>query len=189
MIQETFGNWKSGLIVSALMLVLTNSAVATLIPVGDEWEIGSWAQKFQESGVGEFDRIEISFVSTGPAFESPGLSGLSDPSWSITSYTDLGPTERSSVLAEGNALTSLQFDVLFLGEVTDPLVFAFHAWNGSTSIEAAELTWSDGAWSVITTGDCVAPVVPEPSSLVAAALLLLPVGLGAARRLRNRPAK
>jgi len=178
-----------GLAALALMLVVANSALAAIAPVGDAHEIGSWAQRFEESGVGAFDLIEVTFVSAGVAFEAPGLANFSSAGWSIISSE---PTSSGLgyVLAQGPGLSSLQFDVLFLGNVTDPLTFDFHAWNGLTSVEAARLSWDGGTWTITTTGDCVRPIppVPEPTTMIAGALLLLPFGVSTLRILRKKRA-
>ena len=174
-----------GLAALALVLVVTGSAVAAIAPVGGAWEIGSWAQRFEESGVGTFDRIEVTFQSAGVAFEAPGLANFSSANWIIS--TSSGPSSGPDyVLAEGPGLSSLQFDVLFLGNVTDPLTFDFHAWNGTDSVEAARLSWDGGTWTITTTGDCVRPVVPEPTTMIAGALLLLPFGVSTLRILRKK---
>jgi hypothetical protein len=185
--RKEFVGLNNVLALAAAVGFATSTAMATMLPVGEAWEIGSWAQRFRDSNEAAFNRIEIS-MTTSPAFETPGLSGFSDPSWAITDYIQESPTERSYVLAGGLATTSIDFDVLFLGEVADPLVFAFNAYNGQTLIEAAELTWDGATWTVVTTGQTVrpAPPVPEPGTVVAAVLLLLPMGVGALRRLRNR---
>jgi hypothetical protein len=173
-----------GLAVLALMLVVTNSSIAAIAPVGDAHEIGSWTQRFEESEVGTFDRIEVFFQGGGDSFEGPGLANFSSTGWIISASS--GPSSGPSyVLAQGPGLTSLQFDVLFLGNVTDPVTFDFHAWNGTDSVEAARLAWDGGTWTITTTGDCVRPV-PEPTTMIAGALLSF--GVSTLRILRKKRA-
>ena len=72
------------LIAGLTMLLATSGAIADMSPVGDPMEIGSWAQRFEESGVGNFDFMAVQWVSpTSDAFESLTFRNFSTGSWSI----------------------------------------------------------------------------------------------------------
>jgi hypothetical protein len=139
-------------------------AKAGLITEGDPFEIGSWAQRFDESGVGTYNKMEAFMITPGDAFEAVGFVNFSAGGWS-------GSLVRSDyIVSTGSMQTSMQFDIKFMGSSSDPLVFDFLAWENSTLREAARATWN-GGWSFAAAPsgmqyDRSAAAVPEPATLL-----------------------
>jgi hypothetical protein len=166
---------------AALAFICVNSVQATLVISGDPVEIGSWGQGFNESGVGNFTQVETIFVSgPGGPFEPYGYSGL--PSgWIVGSFS------ASHVIATGPALNNMTWTIKFLGASSDPLVFDFYAWNGTTLAEAARATYNGGGWSFgANAAQLAGPTpVPEPTTLFAGAGAFGLFLLGAGARSRR----
>lgn len=173
----------------AVVVALSVTSVrASLVTDGDPISIGSWAQGFNESGVGDFTQLETIFRSgPGGPFESPGFSSLAN-GWTV------GVFNADHVIATGPAMNNLTWNIDFAGSISDTFVFDFYAWNGNTSLEQVRATWNNG-WSFVV-GNGVggatllsAPTpVPEPTTMIAGALLLLPFGASAIRILRKNRA-
>jgi hypothetical protein len=146
-------------------------AKATLLTEGDPFEIGSWAQRFQEEGVGNYNRMEAFMITAGDAFEADGFVNLSAGGWS-------GSLVREDyIIAVGTTQNWMQFDIKFMGTSSNPLVFDFLAWEDSVLREAARATWNGCGWSFAAAPngmqyDRAAAAVPEPATL-----LLLASGL------------
>jgi hypothetical protein len=148
-----------GLVLLALISMPRTSS-ANLIGVGDPLEDGSWGQRFEESGAGFFDRMEI-INNFGPDFESPAFRNFSQSGWQF----DYDYALHASVL--GPSTNSMQFDIYFIGN-TAPVSFFFLAWNGETLAEAALATYNRG-WSFrLASPDEVnsrRTAVPEPTTM------------------------
>jgi hypothetical protein len=171
---KTLKTLAMGLAVVAVMSVTSVQASFTAIDgVGTG---NSWSQQFNESGVGNFDHIEISWV-TGSLFETPALTSFS-AGWLLTPG---GNTTFSS--ASGTPLTSLNFFINW-GPASTPIIptaFDFYAWDGNTLKEAVRATYTGVGgheWDITP--------VPEPTTIIAGALLLLPLGASTLRILRKR---
>jgi hypothetical protein len=158
-----------------VLLLAANAAFADLTPVGDPMDIGSWAQGFNETGVGSFDFVATRMVSPGDTFEKLGYSGL-PTGWSA-SYSP------SLVTATGSAKSNMTWTIKFSGPKSGQLAFQFVAFSGETLREAVLASWSGSAWT-FTVLD-VAPDDPTffrdafVTPLPAAAILGM-LGLGAA---------
>ncbi len=172
--------FATGLAAVALVIVFANSARATLITIGDPAEIGSWGQGFNESGVGNFTQVETIMRSGGP-FESPGFAGLAG-GWTV------GLFSANQVVATGPAINNMTWTIRFLGSSSSPLVFDFYAWNGNTLAERARASWNGGGWTINGNAEVLsAPTaVPEPTTMIAGLLLLLPLGASTLRILRKK---
>jgi len=107
--------------VVGIVIFLSTVAFALLI-VGDPIEGNSWRQRFRETAVGEFDAIEVSMHSD-TAFKSPGFANF-DLSWNVNSYT------RRYVSGRGGAVTSLEWDIIFNEDLSQPLSLLFRVWWG-----------------------------------------------------------
>jgi hypothetical protein len=116
--------------------------------------------------------MAISYVA-GSQFEVPAFRDFSVGGWSQTSGTAIAANST------GGALNYLVFNIFFEDPQLQPTVFNFYAWNGTTLLEATRATFDGGAWSF-------QPIpVPEPTTMIAGALLLLPFGISTIRRLRR----
>jgi len=161
-------------LISAHIMLTPISTQATLIPLGEAFEIGSWSQRFEETGVGTYDTLEFFMMSAASDFEAPGVTNFSASGW--TGHL-INP---DYALASGPDVTWSQFDLLFTSAIDTPLVFNFLAWDGGvfgTLREHVQATWNGSSWSfdTITTTDPKdynRAAVPLPG-----ALLLLGVGL------------
>lgn len=142
-----------------------------------------------------FDEVIITMLAgSDELFESPGMSvpdfldplvklpiGDLNPGWSLV--TD----DPSQLIAQGPETTFLYFDLNFLGDLGssgNPLLataFSLQAYYLGEPVVGGFQTWSwpggDGPPGEI--------VVPEPSTIIAGALLLLPFGISTVRRLRR----
>jgi hypothetical protein len=147
-----------GVILLALMsMPLTSSA--DLISVADPFETASWGQRFNESGVGSFNKIEI-VKNDDPIFESPAIRNFSVSGWHLLLDEDY------YALASGpSTTTSVDFDIIFIGEKT-PVSFYFVAWYDSNLLEAA-LAKYNGGWtfSAVSLAEVNSHRVPEPTTM------------------------
>jgi len=159
---------------------------ASFVSDGDPFPIGSWAQGFNESGVGNFTQVETIFRSgPGGPFEAPGFSSFSQPGWAP------GLVTSTHVTATGPALNNLTWNIAFLGNQSQPLTFDFYAWNNTTLAESVRAVWNGGSWAFDVKGaeflSSPSPV-PEPTTILTGALLLLPFGVSTYRILRQKSA-
>jgi len=163
-----------------VLMVAGIPALAELAPVGVPVPVGSWAQQFRESGVGEFDRLEVRMLTDGVHFVASGFMSLASSGW--TSY--LSETDPLLPVASGPAVDQLVFDLHFSPDSTStPLAFEFTAWKTGSLLETANLSWDGSAWTIATSSpNCPRPV-PEPG--IMATLMLGILGAGAFWRKRS----
>lgn len=149
-----------------LAICLPGIAAADLIDFGDPIEIGSWAQAFNESGVGSFDAMEVFMVSGASDFNPPGFSNFSGAGWS---GDVINP---DYAVATGTAQTNMNFNIRFTSNQSTPFAFDFLAWEGGvfgTLKEAAHAVWTGSSWNItaITNPDINGyNRVPIPGALV-----------------------
>jgi len=148
------------------VVFLPTLSTATPLPIGDPILGDSWAQRFEESGVGNFSSMEAFMTSIGDAFEAPGFLNFNSAGWN-------GSLVRSDYIkATGSTLNWMQFDIKFTGASSDPLTFDFLAWDGGILREAAHASWNGSGWSfeVFTSSyndtHYNRAVVPEPGILI-----------------------
>ena len=166
---------STGLAVIGLLSV--TNAGASLVAVGNTGTSGSWYQEFNDSELVNFDKIAVSWVS-GTVFEPTAIRGLSGAGWTAV----LGTSTSDS--ASGTALNNLNFSMNWINSAAAPTSFDFYAYNGNVLVDSARASWvanTQGAyeWDVSTIP------VPEPTTVIAGALLLLPFGASAFRILRR----
>ena len=142
----------------------------------------SWSQEFSEEATASFDKLTVTMVE-GTGFAYPGLSSFSEGTWTVDFTSD------TLVWASaGSPITFCQFVIHFEGEKTESLKLLIEAFNHDVLVCSDEALWDGNLkqWSIKElVGDCVAVVVPEPSTMIAGALLLLPFGASAIRILRK----
>ncbi len=175
-IMKTIKTLAIGLAVVAAISV--TSVRASIVAI--DGPAGDWSQEFIENGVGNFTAMEVAWVS-GSLLQTPVFADFTVVGWSQVAGGSL------AALASGPATTSMLFSLNFVGS-TAPTVFYFWAFDGTRVVDTAKAGWdSQGGWSFPPT--LVPPAaVPEPTTMVAGALLLLPFGASTLRILRRRTA-
>jgi hypothetical protein len=179
-------------VLAVLVLVLAGAGTASAISViGDPIDDASWTQQFNESGVGNFDHLQVDMLTgtlentlTMPAFRGFSVTNKGWKNMTTSSPATVG-------VAEGIAVNNLNFYVYFNGLKNDwkpasPLTFVFTAWNGGNCMEQALATWNGSSWSFTTQApsEKYAAPVPEPVTICG---LLLGIG-GLVRYTRKRAA-
>jgi hypothetical protein len=182
--------------VAALLLLTAGSAFADLIAIGDPVEGGSWAQRWQESGVGNFDALAVQMMTTGDSFEHntarASFSSFSSGSgWSLlfenTPQTPL-PQYPTIASASGPAVTLLQWDLQYSGSKSgNPFSFDIVSFRGDDIVDAAHISWNGaGAWTITPYAPSEGwnpsrEAIPAPAALVLGA-----IGLGLAGWIKRR---
>jgi hypothetical protein len=173
---KTIKTLTIGLAVMAMMSV--TNVLASFEVIGSP--TGDWTQGIQENGVGTFTSILVDWVS-GSQLQNPGLSSFSVVGWSQVAGNS------SAALASGISTTDITFDLNILGSSSIPSTFDLYAYDGTTTVDSAQAIWNGSVWTFVdpTTTPAVLPV-PEPTTLLAGVLLLLPFGVSTFRILRRQ---
>jgi len=156
-----------------LILGLSSSAFAAVLPIGDVFNIGSWGQSFNESGVGNFNQLAV-WSLTGAGFEQPAFRNFSAAGW-----TNYGATIDNAYALGSSPTTNMNFDIGFNGLSSSPLSFLFMASEDLVVKEWAVASWNGSAWNFSTpTKDILAgkgptAAVPEPATMSLLGLGLL----------------
>jgi hypothetical protein len=168
--------FAAGVVAVALLLGLATTGRATLVieQISPPVMTGSWDVGFYAFG-NPFDTITGTIISGG-AFEDPGLRASGWFSSGNDSVADI---------SGGSAVNALVFIAHFAGEpplpgATPPFVLNFEVFNEGSKVGETMLGWTGNEFDVVP--------VPEPSTLLAGVLLLLPFGASTLRSLRKRQA-
>jgi len=170
---------------TAVLVFSSADTFANLTTVGDPIEGNSWTQRFEEKGVGLFDLVAVQMVSAGDTFESTTHNNFSVGGWSILYENDDDFPTLASASTVTNPVSSMQWDIHFAGNKSDPLAFNFVAFNGDTLLESAYAAWTGSGWN-ITAGSwnpLRSDVVPIPAP---GAILLGGIGVTLVGWLRRR---
>lgn len=162
-------------------LLSITSAKASIVAVGPTIAGNSWAQEFVLTDT-SFDSFAVTWVS-GTVFEQPAIRKLSTDSGLTTAAPGWAAITGTSTSdsASGSARTSLYFTMNWIGSASgNPTVFNLYDYNGSTLIGSAQAAWTGSKWNI------GAVPVPESSTVIAAGLLLLPLGASTLRILRRK---
>ena len=169
-----------GLAVVAVMSV--TSVRASIVATGDPVNIGSWSQAFFENGLyggvyQTFDMMTAQIIS-GLPFDVP--YGITATGW--TSANSAGDTFAS--ITSGTPVGSLNYNYYFSSPAGTYPAFQIDSkiWLGSSQKGEQITTWNGSGWAYAEVP------VPEPTTMIAGALLLLPFGASTLRILRRRTA-
>ena len=167
-------NYFGEIAVVALALCFAGSGRADIVieQVSPPAITGSWTVQFFASGV-SFDTITGTVSS--PVFEIPGLTATGWTSTSTPSSPLGGPASVSSI--SDGTVSSLLFDATFLGTPggSDHFFLDFQAFDQGVLVGETTLQWTGTEFDV----------VPEPTTMLTGALLLVPFGVSTLRALRK----
>jgi len=130
-------NLRKNLLVVMVMLAISTASSA-LIAEGDPIDIDSWAQRFQESGVGNFNEIEVIWLTGPDGFKPPVFRNFNKAGWSNN------VNSQWYAKATGSTQTVLQFNIAFDGSRSDTFSFLFRAAENGVTKEVAKATWNNG---------------------------------------------
>lgn len=168
------------LTVAVIVVCLVGPVQAALVTVGEPIEGGSWAQAFNESGVGQFDFMAVKMLSAD-AFNDPVFTNFNRAGWTNTQTNN----PIYGVAQTTQSTNNMNFNIRFAGAKSDPLQFVFVAFLGDNLLEQASATWSGSGWNIqacdvwpVSSQAQVLSeaVIPEPASLAVWSVL---GGLGA----------
>ena len=168
------------IVIVGMVLVSASNVRATFTPIGSPEITGSWSQPWEENGVGSFTQIEYLMQTSGVTFENPAFTDFNAAGWVNV------PTGSTLAVAMGPAVDDITYDTTFSTDISTSFTMDLYAWDGQTAVDAEQALWSGTAWTVTAIPLNTAPIpVPEVTTMIAGALLLLPLGVSTLRILRR----
>lgn len=148
----------------------------------------AWVQRFNESGVGSFDHLQMQIAAPAGFVAPTGINGFSLSGWAQT-YND-----GNLLIANGVSTSNLNFNVRFDGQRNTPLTFYFQAWDGNVLKEEASVSWGGSGWNIGASTAWSAPrqesavvsSVPAPAAWLLTGMGLIGIVWVRGRRARNR---
>lgn len=142
----------------------------------------AWTQRFIERGVGDFDHFQIWMLGED-RFEVPtGIDGFDKKKANWAQSFNNGQL----VVADGDALSKLSFNLHFAGSKKDQVSFVFQAWSGNKLVDNATVNWdpqqrgsrrwnivNGSSWIKTRISDSSQMAVAEPSTFLLAGMGLL----------------
>lgn len=181
---------KLQLAIFAAALVVVGSAQASIISLGPPYQAGSWGWNFHDPESFSYDSV-VGVMVAGTTFENPGFTGLS-AGWASTYNSP------NLIAAAGTSTADLYLTVKFPDVNPVPVVWDFWVYDNGVAKAGYQLyyggtlgtgTYDSGdGWSYNILDNSTAPMIPVPeaTTVIAGALLLLPFGASAVRILRKQ---
>ena len=143
-------------------------ALGGILPVGDPYPGYSWGQSFELADIGSFDLIAVQMTTFADSFESETFQNFTAGGWSTTYENNrAAPT---MAVAQGPAQGFLGADLLFTGDVDNPLEFDFVAYSGYTLVDSAHAAWDGFGWEISNGGWTLGagdfPAIPVPGAVI-----------------------
>jgi hypothetical protein len=164
-----------GLATLAVVLALATSARASIVltQTSGPTDSGSWTIGWTASG-GTFDEI-VGTILAGDQFENSPNPGMVAAGW--TSLPGVGANSSTASISDG-PVSSLLFSTTFTGTPADlpEELITFQFFNASSLVANFTLQWNGSEFDS----------VPEPTTIIAGSLLLLPLGMSMLRILRKQ---
>jgi len=185
-------------IIAATLFVIAGPASATLVAVGDPFDIGSWGHAFYEAG-SNFNHVQLQMATEGDFFES--ISGFENEDLSANGdwhgHTDSPDNPNNHVLlwADGPSLDWLEFVVAFAGDSHNEMTFHYQAYNDEHLVTNVDASWTPpypahglSAWHWEFDEGTWEEVQPIPEPIGMAMLGCVGAGMLVARKLRGKRA-
>ncbi len=149
---------------------------------------GAWSYTWTLTLSQNINEIDVYIRAPNLIFESPGLRILDPAGWQTVFTSDT----LAAATGPGPARYSIPFTVFFPSQPNTGEIIDIYYWNGNSLVGSEKQQWDSerGWWWNLGRADPVSgpAVVPEPTTVIAGALLLLPFGFQGISYLRRRVA-